>query len=195
MEEGKVVFFQKIEPVDSSLAVCAILLGHLLWLGLLCILGHRWHDLTQFLDLLFLSLLQGCQRLLYKLLVDAPASLFSHSSRLHLEGQVLEELVHRLFVVLVDHLETLDEVFPEEPVDLHILFTTMLILLVGQTFPVSDLRLRHPEVFPEGLKPVELTLGVHDPRHRQRVVQLGLDTDAKDFLQDKNIKAADVMPN
>jgi hypothetical protein len=70
---------------------------------------------------------------------------------------------------------------------------TVFVLLVGQTFPVSNLRLRHPEVFPKGLKPVELTVGIHDPRHRQRVVQLGLDTDAKDFLQDKNIKSANIV--
>jgi hypothetical protein len=38
-------------------------------------------------------------------------------------------------------------------------------------------------------------VGIHNPRHRQRVVQLGLDTDAKDFFQDKNIKSADIVTN
>jgi len=47
----------------------------------------------------------------------------------------------------------------------------------------------------KGFKPVELTLSVHHPRHRQGVIQLSLDLDAKDFLQDRDVKAADVMPN
>ena len=173
----------------------AILLGHLVRLGLFHTLDHMWHDCPKFLDLLFLCLLQGSDRPPHQPLVDTPASLFSSSSTLHLEGEILEELVHSLPVLAVYQLEPLDQVLPQQPVDLHILFTAMLILLIGQANPVSNLRLRHTEVFTEGLKPVELTFSIDDPRHGQGIIQLSLDLDAKDFLQDRDVEAADVMPN